>query len=590
MPAQKKRIIRILSAVVIVSYVLIGLLLLISGFVHSINPVRYLKSPDRTMTISIPYEVGGEAAEKDLELTRGTEIRVKRQGDKESEVEYDGHVFQLDNEYLAKSLQEVVDTDQVYARRLISLRDARDGKLSDAVAEKGEALEVVSASVDDFDPETGVVGWYQVRKDDKTYWIPGQYTETTQELALKNYGEGLSYSTEYDAIYGRGYSEDAYIDQVDYRPLLRKSYEDNVMPEDVNAVHVSLNNLLRYKDELMKLKDTTGINSIVVEMKGDAGAVLYESEVPQNYINLDEYDPIVNKYSMELIAPVFQEFRDNGFYMIGRIAAFKDGTFALSHPDQAITDQKGEPVVYDSEYWVSPYSRLAWEYNVDIAREIAPLVNEVQFDFVRFPEGTSTGTDEGAVNLHNTYNESKVAALQGFLSYARDAMEPYHVYVAGDVFAWPVISRDDIDIGQYVPAIANSVDVISPMPYLEKFTGAVMGLESPSTEPEQTIARYLENMQQQISTLGTQPVIRTWLQGYDGVDAANLREQIAGINEAGDQGYMVWFKHAGEWSEISPRVSGLINSALKKDAKVDVEKAISETAKKEEAETASQGE
>jgi len=39
--------------------------------------------------------------------------------------------------------------------------------------------------------------------------------------------------------------------------------------------------------------------------------------------------------------------------------------------------------------------------------------------------------------------------------------------VPADMFAWPIVACDDQDIGQFLPAIANVVDIICPMPYLD---------------------------------------------------------------------------------------------------------------------------
>ena len=538
---------------------LVFVMLKISDAIH---PMRYIAYEEAMMEVSVPYKQDGEIAEKKFSIPRGTKVSIREKGDKKTLVRYDGEEFYVENKYLVDSLEECVKVDYIYPRRLVNLREKKNGALSNKTVEKGEKVKVVEVSVEDLDTETGVVNWYKVKKGSKQYWINGMYVETSEKLATQNYAETIEYSTYWDAYYGAGYSKEAYFNQIDYKPIEKKRYEDNELVENINSVHVSLEILLNNKDYYLNLNNETSINSLVVELKGDEGYIWYQSDVVKKY-----YDDIseVQGYvlcSKEELANVFKEFQDDGFYMIARIVTFKDGVFALAHPSEALTDTNGTPVLHNNEYWPSAYSRKAWMYNVDLAKEIATCnVNEIQFDYVRFPDGTLYDTMDGILDFHNTYEESKVSALQGFLMYAREELEPLEVYIAADIFAWPVVAEDDQDIGQFLPAIANVVDVISPMPYTDHFSKGAMNIPDPTAEPEKTLYEFSMRTKRQLNKFESNCIYRTWIQGYGYFSADDMIAQIQGINKAGYQGYMVWFGN-GEPGNLEINKAGYIDSKL----------------------------
>ena len=73
-----------------------------------------------------------------------------------------------------------------------------------------------------------------------------------------------------------------------------------------------------------------------------------------------------------------------------------------------------------------------WDYNVGIAIEAAKMgFKEIQFDYVRFPEGFEKKEDELKYNMGD-YDEAKIShtakrvqAVTDFVSYAKKQLEPY---------------------------------------------------------------------------------------------------------------------------------------------------------------------
>ncbi len=63
----------------------------------------------------------------------------------------------LDNRYLKNTLEECIQIDTVYPRRLINLREKKDGPLCDEIVKKGESVKVTKVDLDDLDQTTGEI-------------------------------------------------------------------------------------------------------------------------------------------------------------------------------------------------------------------------------------------------------------------------------------------------------------------------------------------------------------------------------------------------------------------------------------------------
>jgi hypothetical protein len=259
--------------------------------------------------------------------------------------------------------------------------------------------------------------------------------------------------------------------------------------------------------------------------------------------------------SAQPIVDSIRKIKDAGFYVIGRITVFKDKYFVLDNPDIAILDTRtNKPYLNASTYWPSPYQRKVWKFNVDLAKEAATEMgfNEIQFDYVRFPDRTIKDEKNGIMNFRNTYNEEKAQAIQRFLMYACDELHKLNVYVAADVFgesAYTYVTP----YGQYWPAISNVVDVISGMPYPDHFNKYEFGFPEPVwTTPYKLLyywgSNYVAKRQKEIPSPA---IVRTWIQTYDvpnykykggfayGED--QIVGEITGLFDAGlDGGYMTW--------------------------------------------------
>ena len=461
-----KKYVFVNKQIFVLSTLIVALLFFLIVAAYTLHPNRYITCAGNFLTVEKTHLKNGEAVIEKIKIPKGTKVKVHQKQEHSSIIIYNHDKLKVKNSNLANSFDEATHLDYVYCRRLVNLREEKGGKLSKVIVKKGEKVKVESIDQKDWDKDTGQMRWYKVKKQNKTYYLSGAYVESSRKLALKKYDQAISYSTYWDDYYKDGYSKDAYASQIDYKPIKKEIYKENSMPKHVKSVHVSMDNFINNQEYIEKLKN---INTIIVETKNDEGSVLYASDVCKDYLS-DPSLAIENAMiSKKDLTKIIKEYKKKGFYCVSRIVTFKDAVFAMENPNESLTDHNGNLVMYNDQYWPSAYSRKAWMYNVELAKECADLgFNEIQFDYVRFPDGTASANSK--LNFHNTYKESKVAAIQGFLEYAKEELSPKHVYVAADMFAWPIVACDDQDIGQFLPAIANVVDIICPMPYLDHFS------------------------------------------------------------------------------------------------------------------------
>ena len=114
---------------------------------------------------------------------------------------------------------------------------------------------------------------------------------------------------------------------------------------------------------------------------------------------------------------------------------FNDAHLAADHPEYVISDLDGTPLKISSMYWPSAYNRTVWQYKTELALEAAALgFNEIQFDYIRFPDGAYKYEKAGTIDYRNTYGESKAQAVQRFLLYAAERLHKAGYYISGDVF------------------------------------------------------------------------------------------------------------------------------------------------------------
>ena len=197
-------------------------------------------------------------------------------------------------------------------------------------------------------------------------------------------------------------------------------------------------------------------------------------------------------------------------------------------------------------YWPSAYNRTVWQYKVELALEAAALgFNEIQFDYIRFPDGAYDYEKTGTIDYRNTYGESKAQAVQRFLLYAAERLHSAGYYLSGDVFgecANPYVTA----CGQYWPAISAAVDAISGMPYPDHYSAR--GDYKPWEHPYDTVRMFGAAAAERQRETASPAAVRTWIQAYNAIrepyntyGAAEVAAEVRALRDTGcTGGFMTW--------------------------------------------------
>jgi hypothetical protein len=294
------------------------------------------------------------------------------------------------------------------------------------------------------------------------------------------------------------------------------------------------------RGRVMELLETTELNGVVIDIKGDRGWIPYRTEVPAA-VAAGALGPVILRDFDGLMAGL----KARGVYTIARIVAFKDNVLARARPELAVIDTRnGNPWVDQEKLaWVDPFREETWTYNIEIAKEAARKgFDEIQFDYVRFP---TDGRLSAARYSKPVTQQSRLATISGFLARARRELGPLGVFVAADTFGYTAFNANDTDIGQRVEELAPHLDFICPMVYPSGYHLGVPGYRNPVTHPYEVVYESVRAIRRRS---GSHPVrVRPWLQDFKDYafdrrifGPAEVRAQIKGSDDAGGAGWMLW--------------------------------------------------
>lgn len=445
----------------------------------------------------------------------------------------DDKYYKLENENLYILKENVVSDynlvvleNEKYVRTNVTIYKDDNSSKIEGYAPKGSKLEIIG-----FDKLVdGKVNKYKIKFNETEGFVYEKYLVDDEEKSLIKYDNGSYSIHESRKNY---YDKNESAGDLDYYPRDKGKFENNVMPEVVNSLYLSMNDIGSV-DKYIEIAKNTGVNAFVVDIKD--GQLAYVSEVAKEYSPKD-----IGYHSVENYKSAIKKLKDNGFYVIGRLCAFKDSSFALSNPDDALS-KNGKIYYYGYEYWPSVYSRKVWEYKVELAKEAVTLFdfNEIQFDYVRFPETAPLLSNE---DLKNKYNETKSQGIQNFLMYATDELHQLNVYVSADVFGEASYTYIP-GYGQYWAAISNVVDVISSMPYTDHF-----GNNDTWSNPYNIVNSWASTASARQKETTSPAIVRTWITAYNtpywnetiNCDENYIRTQIKALNDNNlTGGVMTW--------------------------------------------------
>lgn len=331
-----------------------------------------------------------------------------------------------------------------------------------------------------------------------------------------------------------------------YDSGLKFDYPDAVRGLYVTG-HVAGGNKL---NELIQYVDETDLNAMVIDIKDDRGNVTYKPE--------DKDSPYSNIGKDYIRKPVdmLKKLEDKKIYPIARVVVFKDTLLAKEKPQWSFKD--GDKVWKNGrgESFVNPFLKEVWDYNVGIAIEAAKMgFKEIQFDYVRFPEGFENKEDDLKYDMgeyekgNKTHTEKRVQAVTDFVAYAKKQLEPYGVEVSVDIFGYAATLPEAPGIGQNFSKISENVDVISSMIYPSHWT-PYFGIEKPDLKPYELVREYAKLENKKLKELETPPTSRPWIQdftasylgegNYQKYGKEQVEAQIKALNDNGIDEYLLW--------------------------------------------------
>lgn len=238
------------------------------------------------------------------------------------------------------------------------------------------------------------------------------------------------------------------------------------------------------------------------------------------------------------------EMHAKNILVVARIVAFKERRVLFARPDLAI-QSAGGGVWKDNKgsAWLDPSNPQTVQYVIDMAKEAAAMgVDEVQFDYVRFP---TEGNLAAARYKFDSSKKQKWEVIRDFMREARKQTIPAGVKLSADIFGivgWQK-GYDAKTTGQRIECIAPYLDVIYPMGYPSHFGPGFGGHKNPADEPYfftwQTAKYFVEYAE------GTEVAIRPWLQSFTyrvtiPYNSDYIYQQMKGAREAGSDGFVLW--------------------------------------------------
>lgn len=533
---RKIKIGRVLLFVIIL-ILIIGIIIFFTSKGKNISIGKssmYLAGDTNKVTTYIMDE--DNSLKENSELVRGKKViysgkKVNMNDNEYLLIKFDNKEYYVNAKQLVKNVKDVVLEKERYVRTSVTVyENETDSKIASFI-KKGNKLDITGYDklLDD-----GNVNMYKIKYNDTEGYVYSKYLVNDKESADSVYNENGVYDIHKDRKFKGRELYGGKASTLDYYPYERVDFEDNKLLKKAKTMYLNAGTIGSI-DSYLKIAKENGVNAMVVDIKD--GALAYSSNVAKE-ISPTAYATAINDNSSYKSA--IDKIKDAGIYAIGRIVVFNDVHYGKDHPEDCISSTAS------SRLWPSAYSRGAWYYNVELAKEAVKEMgfNEIQFDYVRFPEDAYNMSIKGNSDFKNKYDEEKAEAVQNFLFYATDQIHKVGAYLSVDVFG--ECSGEYVTAyGQYWPAISNIVDAISSMPYTDHFGRSV----DTWTNAYRTVYNWAKGATARQKEIPTPAVARTWITAYDTpywkptviYNASKIEDQVRALYDAGlDGGFITW--------------------------------------------------
>ena len=305
-------------------------------------------------------------------------------------------------------------------------------------------------------------------------------------------------------------------------------------------------------DSVIQLARDGLINTVVIDVKDAKGRVGFDSNVPQ-VVEFRSRERIIGDLSA-----LVRKLHAGGLHVVARMVMFNDSMLARARPELAVhskallseNEQELSPETfwYDERglLWVDPGSREAWDYNIAIAKDVLSRgVDEVNFDYVRFPSGGSLSD----MHLPVTQGDGpKRDVIRSFFAHLREQLADARL--SADLFGLVTVSHNDLGIGQVMEDALPYFDALCPMVYPSHYAHGFEGYENPAEHPYEVVnySMRLANgrLRSHFGARTPRTALIPWLQDFDigaEYDAPMVRAQIQAVADAMGEdyrGFLLW--------------------------------------------------
>jgi hypothetical protein len=294
-------------------------------------------------------------------------------------------------------------------------------------------------------------------------------------------------------------------------------------------------------DRLVRLADTTEVNTFVIDVKDDTGYLTYRSTVP-TAIAIGANGQLRARDVNRRLAIL----KEHQIRAVARIVVAKDPLLAQRKPEWAIrTASGGWWTDRGGTAWVDAYTDSVWVYAADLAREATALgFDEIQYDYVRFPDEPRSRMARAIFpgrRAGETTRDGITRNLRLLGERTRRLKAPFTI----DVFGLTTTAVDDMGIGQLWEDLVRTADVVLPMVYPSHYRAGVYGATRPNAVPYHMVRRAIQDGQRRSAAIGSRTAeIRPYLQaftlGQPRYEAHHVREQIRAAEELGLGSWVLW--------------------------------------------------
>lgn len=322
-------------------------------------------------------------------------------------------------------------------------------------------------------------------------------------------------------------------------------------PDSVKAIYMSqcVVGTRDFRDKLVKVADTTEINSIVIDIKDYSGMIGFDTNNPKLV------DSVSDKCGASDIEQFIDLLHQKNIYVIGRVTVFQDPYMSKLHPELAVRKKSDGGVWKDKKglSFIDVGARAHWEYIVELSKESYKKgFDEINFDYIRFP---SDGDMEDAMYTLSQ-GKTKPQALEEFFKYLHDSLKSTGVVMSADLFGMVTTNRDDLNIGQVLERALPYFDYIAPMVYPSHYPPTFNGYPDPNDYPYEVVKYAMDGAvarakafdmsfgtSSPMYTANSYKKMRPWLQDFDyggDYDIPEVKAQIKATYDAGLTSWMLW--------------------------------------------------